>query len=152
MFNRVPFHFTHPPIKPIDPIKMKIENYTLDEIVKELARRGYSYSVSLKSPEEDEDENDDDSSCFDISDYDDDELIYELESRNYDIYDRHGKCVSDPKKDPYYKEDHLSSEYILQRDFDRHQLRAHLVNITGEGSYASDSELLEELKNLLIVA
>lgn len=130
---------------------MKIENYTLDELVKELERR--DYSVSLKSPEEDEDENDDDGSCsFDISDYDDDELIYELESRNYDIYDRHGKCVSDPKKDPYYKEDHLSSEYILQRDFDKHQLRTHLVHITGKGSYASDSELLEELKNLLIVA
>lgn len=126
-----------------------IENYTLDELVKELERR--DYSVSLKSPEEDEDENDDDDS-FDISDYDDDELIGELASRDYDIYDQHGNCVSDPKKDPYYKEDHLSSEYILQRDFDKHQLRSHLVNITGKGSYASDSELLDELKNLLIVA
>ena len=43
----------------------------------------------------------------------------------------------------------MPSSYTIRRDFDRHKLRDHLLNLTGQGSYVSDDELLEQLKYLL---
>lgn len=117
---------------------MELSEFTDVQLIEELRERNYEVC-------ETEEENDD----ISIDDFDDDDLIFELGSRGYDIYDESGNCVSDFKKEPHYKEDHFSEEYILPREFDRHQLHAHLVNITGLGGYASNSELLEEVKRLL---
>lgn len=88
----------------------------------------------------------------DIEDYldevDSTDLIDELKDRDYIIYNRKGICVSDKKGTPLDKK--IPVEYTIRRDFDRHKLRDHLLNLTGQGSYVSDDELLERIKELLI--
>ena len=88
----------------------------------------------------------------DIEDYldevDSTDLIDELKDRNYIIYNHKGVCVSDKKGTSLDKK--MPVEYTIRRDFDRHKLRDHLLNLTGQGSYVSDDELLERIKELLI--
>ena len=72
----------------------------------------------------------------DLGDFEDDELIEELEDRGYTI-----------EKDEEEDDDEVSetsrkrmpSSYTIKRCFDRHQLRTHLENITGCGGYVSNA-------------
>ena len=81
---------------------------------------------------------------FDAEDYldeiEDKRLIEEVEDRGY--------YVEGKEEDEYRKR--MPTEYTIRRDFDRHKLRDHLLNLTGQGSYVSDDELLERIKELLI--
>jgi hypothetical protein len=83
----------------------------------------------------------------DIDDFDDDDLIEELESRGYTVEE------TDDEKDeddvPETSRTRMPSSYTINRFFDRHKLRTHLENITGCGGYVSNEELLEQLKYLL---
>lgn len=78
----------------------------------------------------------------DIDEFDDDDLIEELKSRGYTVEDEGDVLETSRTRMP--------SSYTIRRDFDRHKLRDHLLNLTGQGSYVSDDELLERIKDLLI--
>ena len=82
----------------------------------------------------------------DLGDFEDDELIEELEDRGYTI------DKDDGEEDDEVSEtsrNRLPSSYTIKRCFDCLQLRTDLENITGCGSYVSNEELLEQLKYLL---
>lgn len=82
----------------------------------------------------------------DLGDFEDDELIEELEDRGYTI----DKDEEDDDDDvPETSRKRMPSSYTIKRCFDRHQLRTHLENITGCGGYVSNEELLQQLKYLL---
>lgn len=76
----------------------------------------------------------------------DKDLIKEMAERGFDVFDG-DKCVSNENEKNLSQR--MPSEYTIRRDFDRHQLRTHLENIAGCGSYVSNEELLEQLKYLL---
>lgn len=82
----------------------------------------------------------------DLGDFEDDELIEELEDRGYTI-DKDEE--EDDDEVPETSRKRMPSSYTIKRCFDRHQLRTHLENITGCGGYVSNEELLEQLKYLL---
>ena len=82
----------------------------------------------------------------DLGDFEDDELIEELEDRGYTI-DKDEE--EDEDEVPETSRKRMPSSYTIRRDFDRHQLRTHLENITGCGGYVSNEELLNQLKDLL---
>ena len=82
----------------------------------------------------------------DLGDFEDDELIEELEDRGYTI-DKDEE--DDDDEVPEASRKRMPSSYTIKRCFDRHQLRTHLENITGCGGYVSNEELLEQLKYLL---
>ena len=82
----------------------------------------------------------------DIDEFDDDDLIEELESRGYTVEKDDEEDEGDA---PETSRTRMPSSYTIRRDFDRHQLRTHLENITGCGGYVSNEELLEQLKYLL---
>lgn len=82
----------------------------------------------------------------DLGDFEDDELIEELEDRGYTI-DKDEEDDSDEVPETSRKR--MPSSYTIKRCFDRHQLRTHLENIAGCGGYVSNEELLEQLKYLL---
>ena len=82
----------------------------------------------------------------DLGDFEDDELIEELEDRGYTI-DKDEE--EDDDEVPETSRKRMPSSYTIKRCFDRHQLRTHLENITGCGGYVSNEELLEQLKCLL---
>ena len=82
----------------------------------------------------------------DLGDFEDDELIEELEDRGYTI-DKDEEDDNDEVPETSRKR--MPSSYTIKRCFDRHQLRTHLENITGCGGYVSNEELLEQLKYLL---
>ena len=82
----------------------------------------------------------------DLGDFEDDELIEELEDRGYTI-DKDEE--DDDDEVPETSRKRIPSSYTIKRCFDRHQLRTHLENITGCGGYVSNEELLEQLKYLL---
>ena len=82
----------------------------------------------------------------DLGDFEDDELIEELEDRGYTI-DKDEE--DDDDEIPETSRKRMPSSYTIKRCFDRHQLRTHLENITGYGGYVSNEELLEQLKYLL---
>lgn len=82
----------------------------------------------------------------DLGDFEDDELIEELEDRGYTI-DKDEK--DDDDEVPETSRKRMPSSYTIKRCFDRHQLRTHLENVTGCGGYVSNEELLEQLKYLL---
>lgn len=82
----------------------------------------------------------------DLGDFEDDELIEELEDRGYTI-DKDEE--EDEDEVPETSRKRMPSSYTIKRCFDRHQLRTHLENITGCGGYVSNEELLEQLKYLL---
>ena len=82
----------------------------------------------------------------DLGDFEDDELIEELEDRGYTI----DKDEEEDEGDvPETSRKRIPSSYTIKRCFDRHQLRTHLENIAGCGGYVSNEELLEQLKYLL---
>ena len=82
----------------------------------------------------------------DLGDFEDDELIEELEDRGYTI----DKDEEEDEDDvPETSRKRMPSSYTIKRCFDRHQLRSHLENITGCGGYVSNEDLLEQLKYLL---
>ena len=108
-----------------------------EDLIEELELRDYKVYDKLEEPEEEKD----------LSDFDTDELIDELTDRDYHIYDKDGDCVSDEARENLYYS--IPSSYTIKRNFDRHQLRTHLENITGCGGYVSNEELLEQLKDLL---
>lgn len=83
----------------------------------------------------------------DLGDFEDDELIEELEDRGYIVGDSDKEEEED--EIPESSRNRLPSSYTIKRCFDRHQLRTHLENITGCGGYVSNEELLEQLKYLL---
>lgn len=83
----------------------------------------------------------------DIDEFDDDDLIEELESRGYTVEKNDDEEVEGDV--PETSRTRMPSSYTIRRDFDRHKLRDHLLNLTGQGSYVSDDELLEQLKYLL---
>lgn len=114
----------------------------------------------------------------DLSEIDDEDLIEELELRDYVVYDNNNDPeqmeVSDFDTDELINEltdrdyhifdkdgecvsneamenmyNVLPPSYTIKRCFDRHQLRSHLENIAGCGGYVSNEELLEQLKYLL---
>ena len=82
----------------------------------------------------------------DIDEFDDDDLIEELESRGYTVEKDDEEDEGDV---PETSRTRMPSSYTIRRDFDRHQLRTHLENITGCGGYVSNEELLNQLKDLL---
>ena len=82
----------------------------------------------------------------DLGDFEDDELIEELEDRGYTI-DKDEE--DDDDEVPETSRKRMPSSYTIKRCFDRHQLRTHLENVTGCGGYVSNEELLEQLKYLL---
>ena len=82
----------------------------------------------------------------DLGDFEDDELIEELEDRGYTI-DKDEE--EDEDEVPETSRKRMPSSYTIKRCFDRHQLRTHLENIAGCGGYVSNEELLEQLKYLL---
>lgn len=82
----------------------------------------------------------------DLYEFDDDELIEELEDRGYTI----DKDEEEDEDDaPETSRTKMPSSYIIRCDFDRYKLRTHLENIAGCGSYVSNEELLKQLKYLL---
>lgn len=82
----------------------------------------------------------------DLEEFEDDELIEELEYRGYTI----DKDEEEDEDDvPETSKNRMPFSYTIKRCFDRHQLRTHLENITGCGGYVSNEELLEQLKYLL---
>lgn len=83
----------------------------------------------------------------DIDEFDDDDLIEELESRGYTVEEKDDEKDEDDV--PETSRTRMPSSYTINRFFDRHQLRTHLENITGCGGYVSNEELLEQLKYLL---
>ena len=83
----------------------------------------------------------------DIDEFDDDDLIEELKSRGYTVGDEDEE--EDEDEVPETSRKRMPSSYTIKRCFDRHQLRTHLENISGCGSYVSNKELLEQLKYLL---
>lgn len=82
----------------------------------------------------------------DLYEFDDKDLIEELENRGYTIKkdnEEEDNEVSEPSKN------RLPSSYTIERCFDRYKLRSHLENIAGCGSVVSNEELLKQLKYLL---
>lgn len=88
---------------------------------------------------------------IDISEYldevSDKDLIKEMVERGFDVFED-DKCVSNENEKNLSQR--MPTEYTIRRDFDRHKLRVHLLNLTGQGSYVSDDELLQRIKELLI--
>ena len=82
-----------------------------------------------------------------IDEFDDDDLIEELENRGYTVSDKNEE--EDDDEVPETSRKRLPSSYTIKRCFDNKELREHLLNIAGLGSYVSNEELLEQLKDLL---
>ena len=87
---------------------------------------------------------------IDISEYLDEvsnkDMIKNMAERGFDVFEG-DKCVSNENEKNLSQR--MPAEYTIRRNFDRHQLRTHLENITGCGGYVSNEELLEQLKYLL---
>lgn len=87
---------------------------------------------------------------IDISEYldevSDKDMIKNMAERGFDVFEG-DKCVSNENEKNLSQR--MPAEYTIRRNFDRHQLRTHLENITGCGGYVSNEELLEQLKYLL---
>ena len=87
---------------------------------------------------------------IDISEYLDEvsnkDMIKNMSERGFDVFEG-DKCVSNENEKNLSQR--MPAEYTIRRNFDRHQLRTHLENITGCGGYVSNEELLEQLKYLL---
>ena len=79
----------------------------------------------------------------DLDDFDEDEIVEYLQDKGYTVEDN-----GEPE-DPEPPRNRLPSHYTIKRCFDNKELREHLLNIAGMGSYVSNEELLEQLKYLL---
>ena len=69
----------------------------------------------------------------------DKQLIAEVEDRGYYV---EGKEEDENRKK-------VPSEYTIKRCFDNRELREHLLNLAGLGSYVSNDELVNRIKELL---
>lgn len=81
----------------------------------------------------------------------DDELIDEVRSRNLeDVFEDDD---DDKVDEDVLREEELvdlkKNNHVLPKLFDRFQLRDHLINIAGLGSYVSDETLFNKLSDLL---
>lgn len=72
-----------------------------------------------------------------------------MENKGYEFNNSYDEEDEDEIEERLYKEIEENS-FILKRDFDRHKLREHLLDITGLGHYVSTEDLLDEIKYLLI--
>ena len=105
-------------------------------LIKELGGRGYK--VLSKDDEEDSDSRDIDEFSFD-------ELVDELDSMGCYVFDEDGEYLG---RGNHHIETFLPGMYRLPELFTQTQLREHLLDITGLGSYVSKEDILNELKQL----
>lgn len=78
-----------------------------------------------------------------MDDFDEDEIVEYLQDKGYTVEDN-----GEPEE-PETPRNRLPSSYTIIRNFDNRQLREHLLNITGLGSYVSNEELVNRIKDLL---
>ena len=79
----------------------------------------------------------------DLDDFDEDEIVEYLEDKGYTVeYDGKPEAPEPPRN-------RLPSSYTIKRRFDNKELREHLLNIAGMGSYVSNEELVNRIKELL---
>lgn len=82
----------------------------------------------------------------DLDDFDEDEIVSYLEDKGYTVeYDGE----PEEQENPNLREKRLPSHYSIKRCFDNRELREHLLNIAGLGSYVSNEELVNRIKDLL---
>ena len=82
----------------------------------------------------------------DLDDFDEDEIVSYLEDKGYTVeYD--GEPEEQEQSEPSRKR--LPSHYSIKRCFDSRELREHLLNLAGLGSYVSNDELVNRIKELL---
>lgn len=79
----------------------------------------------------------------DLDDFDEDEIVEYLQDKGYTVEDN-----GEPEE-PETPRNRLPYSYTIIRNFDNRQLREHLLNITGLGSYVSNEELVNRIKELL---
>lgn len=79
----------------------------------------------------------------DLDDFDEDEIVEHLEDKGYTV-EYNGKPEA-----PEPSRKRLPSSYTIKRCFDNKELREHLLNIAGMGSYVSNEELVNRIKELL---
>ena len=82
----------------------------------------------------------------DLDEFDEDEIVSYLEGKGYTVeYD--GEPEEQEQPEPSRKR--LPSHYTIKRCFDNRELREHLQNLSGLGSYVSNDELVNRIKELL---
>ena len=82
----------------------------------------------------------------DLDEFDEDEIVSYLEDKGYTVeYD--GEPEEQEQSEPSRKR--LPSHYSIKRCFDNRELREHLQNLSGLGSYVSNDELVNRIKELL---
>lgn len=79
----------------------------------------------------------------DLDDFDEDEIVEYLEDKGYTVGYNGKPEVPEPSRK------RLPSSYTIKRCFDNKELREHLLNIAGMGSYVSNEELVNRIKELL---
>ena len=88
-----------------------------------------------------------------LAEIDDDDLVQMVRDRNLvqcfedDFYD--GGDDDDEISEEELLEDLKRSHFVLPKDFDRFQLRDHLIDIARLHSHASDKKLFKTLEELL---
>ena len=82
----------------------------------------------------------------DLDDFDEDEIVSYLEDKGY-IVEYDGEPEQQEQPEPSRKR--LPSHYTIKRCFDNRELREHLLNLAGVGSYVSNEELVNRIKELL---
>ena len=81
-----------------------------------------------------------------LDEFDEDEIVSYLEYKGYTVeYD--GEPEEQEQPEPSRKR--LPSHYSINRCFDNRELREHLQNLSGLGSYVSNDELVNRIKELL---
>ena len=86
-------------------------------------------------------------------DLDDDDLVDMVRARNlegrFDPETGFDEDVEREKIEAQVENDFEINHHILHKDFDRFQLRDHLIDIAGLYSHASDKKLFDKLSELL---
>lgn len=82
----------------------------------------------------------------DLDDFDEDEIVSYLEGKGY-IVEYDGE--PEQQEQPVPSRKRLPSHYTIKRCFDNRELRDHLVTLAGVGSYVSNDELVNRIKELL---
>ena len=81
-----------------------------------------------------------------LDDFDEDEIVSYLEDKGYIVeYDEE----PEQQEQPAQSRKRLPSHYSIKRCFDNRELREHLLNLAGLGSYVSNDELVNRIKELL---
>lgn len=109
-----------------------MKNYTDEELIEEIIERGLVKEVA--------EELDDDDVCQMVRDRD---LEENFDESDFDEEEEREKLEIEVQTE--WEANH----HVLPKMFDRFQLRDHLVNITGLGSYVSDKKLFDKLSDLL---